>query len=104
MKNYKGTSELSDELAAFEQEVTASISAELQRIGRTVQMDELAHVPFNAEVQPYVDAIRLDAGKNPVLDTSFNDVAEKDLSAFISDSEIGHWDMIALFGMLQDIK
>jgi len=104
MANIKGTGELSDMLADFENEAMNSISAELQRIGRSVRMDEMAHIPFNEDIQSYVEAIRLDALKVPLLDTSFRDTNEKYLSAFIADSEIGHWDLIALLGMLQDIK
>jgi len=103
MENYKGTGELSDELAVFEQEAADSIAAELRRIGRAVNADELSHIPFLIEVQPYIEAIRLDGAGNPVFDTSFSDVDEKTLSAFISDGEIGAWDLIALLGMLQDI-
>jgi hypothetical protein len=103
MKTFKGTGELSDELAELENQVTASISAELRRVGRPVQMNELPHIPFNTEVQPYLEAIHLDEDENPVLDTSFSDVGEKTLSAFISDSEIGHWDLIAFLGMLQEV-
>jgi len=104
MTAIKGTGELSDLLTAFETAVTNSITTELRRIGRTVGMDELPHIPFNDEVQPYIEAIRLDRDGEPVLDTSFADTHAKYLSSFISDSEIGHWDLIALLGMLQDIK
>jgi len=90
MSAIKGTGELSDMLSDFETEVTASISAELHRIGRAVRMQEMAHIPFNEDVQPYIDVIRLDDTGSPVFDTSFSDTNEKRLSAFISDSEICH--------------
>ena len=104
MTEIKGTGELSDLLVEFESEAKDSIEAELQRIGRTVSMDELPYIPFNADVLPFVEAIRLDANGEPVLDTSFADTSEKRLSSFMSDGEIGHWDLIALLGMLQDIQ
>lgn len=104
METLKGIEELKDQLSAFEQDITESISAELERIGRPVKMDEFEYVPFNEDVQDYIDAIRLDEDKSPVLDTTFRDMEEKYLSAFISDSEIDHWNMIALLGLLKDIK
>jgi len=104
MTEIKGTGELSDLLVEFESKAKDSIEAELQRIGRIVNMAELPYIPFSPEVLPFVEAIRLDANGEPVLDTSFADTSEKRLSSFMSDSEIGHWDLIALIGMLQDIQ
>jgi hypothetical protein len=104
METIKGTEELREQLAAFEQDIAVSIASELGRIGRTVQIAELDYIPFNENVRDYVVAIRLDNDNSPVLDTSFNDVKEKYLSSFISDGEIDHWSMIAFLGMLQDIE
>jgi hypothetical protein len=104
METTKGIKELREQLSEFEQDITESISAELERIGHPVRMDEFEYVPFNEGVQDYVDAIRLDADKSPVLDTSFSDVEEKYLSSFISDGEIDHWNMIGLLRLLKDIE
>ncbi len=103
MKNIKGIEELKGQLAEFEQDITASIQQELMRIDRTVAMDEFAFIPFNEEVRDYIDAIRLE-NDEAVLDTSFADLDEKYLSAFISDNEIDHWNMIALLELLKGIK
>lgn len=103
MKNYKGTGELSDVLTEFEEDATHSIAAELQRIGRVVQAEELSHIPFNTDIQPYIEAVSLDADGNPVFDTAFSDVDQKTLPAVLSDGEMDSWDLIALLGMLQDI-
>lgn len=35
-----------------------------------------------------------------VIETSFEDIEEKDLSSFISDNEITHWQLIKLLEML----
>jgi hypothetical protein len=102
MKAIKGIEELKEQLAAFEQDITASIAEELKRVSRTVSMDEFRFVPFNNEVADYIDAIRLDENGEVILDTSFNDVLVKSLSAFISDNEIDHWDMIALLELLKN--
>lgn len=102
MRNIKGIEALKKQLAAFEQDITESIAAELSRIGRTVAMDEFEFIPFTEEVEDYIDTIRLD-GSTVMLDTSFADLHEKPLHGFISDTEIDHWNMIALLGLLQDI-
>jgi len=104
MGTIKGIEELREQLSEFEQDITESIGLELARIGRPVKMDEFSYVPFNDEVQDYIEAIRLDEDKSPVLDTSFSDVEEKYLSSFISDNEIDHWNMISLLGLLKDIE
>lgn len=103
MKNIKGIEQLRFDLIQFEQDITESISCELQRIGRTVKVDEFNFIPFREDVQGYIEAIRLDTDKSPVLDTRFNIVREKLLSGFISDNEIDHWDMVSLLGLLMDI-
>lgn len=90
-------------LIGFEVGITKSIADELKRIGRTVDMKELEFMPFIEEVKDYVDTLRLDKRHEPVFDTSFNDVKEKYLSGFMSDEEIGHWQMIHLLRMLKKI-
>jgi hypothetical protein len=104
MKNIKGIEELKGQLAEFEQDITASIQQELMRIDRTVAMDEFEFIPFNAEVCDYIDNIHLDSNSDVVLDTSFSDMDEKYLSAFIADNEIDHWNMIALLELLITIQ
>ncbi|WP_259071296.1 hypothetical protein HDF24_04475 [Mucilaginibacter sp. X4EP1] len=104
METTKGIEELREQLSEFEQDITESISAELERIGRPVKMDEFNYVPFNDEVQDYIEAIRLDEDKSPVLDTSFSDVEKKYFSSFISDNEIDHWNMIGLLEVLKQIN
>lgn len=90
-------------LSGFEVDITKSIAAELVRIGRAVEMKELEFIPFIEDVKDYVDTLRLDNRHEPVFDTSFNDVKEKYLSGFLSDEEIGHWQMIQLLRMLKKI-
>ncbi len=90
-------------LIGFEMYITKSIAAELERIGRAVEMKELEFIPFIEDVKDYVDTLRLDRHHEPVFDTSFNDVKKKYLSGFMSDEEIGHWQMIQLLRMLKNI-
>jgi hypothetical protein len=104
MENIKGIEELTKQLSGFEEDITVSIGAELGRIGRTVNMDELAYIPFNDDVRNYVEAIRLDGDNNPVLDTSFQDVHEKELLSCIADNEIDHWNLVGLLELLKDIE
>jgi len=90
-------------LIGFEVDITKSIASELERIGRAVDMKELEFIPFIEDVRDYVDRLRLDRHHEPVFDTSFNDIKEKYLSGFMSDEEIGHWQMIQLLRMLKKI-
>ncbi len=103
MKDIKGTEALREQLAVFEQEVQASIAHELTRIGREVKMNEFSFSPFDDEIKYYVDSISLNNG-SIICKTSFEDVSEKSLSSFISDNEIDHWRLIALFEMLKSIS
>jgi hypothetical protein len=65
---------------------------------------ELAFVPFNNEVETYINAIKLNSAGTIVIETSFEDVKEKDLSAFINDNEITHRQLIELLEMLMAIQ
>jgi hypothetical protein len=104
MENIKSIEELTAQLAKFEQDITDGIKAELIRIGRSVAMDEFEFIPFNEEVRDYIDTIHLDSNSDVVLDTSFSDMDEKYLSAFIADNEIDHWNMIGLLELLITIQ
>lgn len=104
MSEIKSAEALWDMLSAYEQEVTESITAELKRINRRVPMSELDFTPFTDDVKDYIEAIRLDEQGLPVLDTSFNNVSEKYLSACIADNEIDHWDMMGLLEQLQEVS
>ncbi|WP_199119911.1 hypothetical protein [Pedobacter sp. ASV28] len=99
----KGLAELEEQLANFENDVTESIAGQLGQVGRTVAMEELNFVSFREDIKDYILAIRLDEEQQPVLDTSFDDLEEKHLSSCISDNEIGHWDLIALLKLLQQV-
>jgi len=101
MNNIKSVEELSAQLSAFERDITESIEAELKRIGRKVSREEFYVIDFTEDVSPYIEAINLDENEKAVFKTSFNDIAEKDLSACISDNEIDHWNLIALLGQLK---
>ncbi|MBS1528405.1 MAG: hypothetical protein JST19_22350 [Bacteroidetes bacterium] len=103
MENIKGIEQLRNDLMELEEAAVAAIRAELIRIGRTVSTEGWPHVPFNNEVSAYVDTIRLDEYGRVVCDTSFADTKEKELEQFISDGEIGHWDLIALLEILKNI-
>ncbi len=103
MDNIKGIEELKEQLASFEQDITASIQQELKRISRTVTMDEFSFIPFHEDVCDYIHAIRMGDDGAVVLETSFRDINEKQLSGFISDHEISHRNMIALLELLKTI-
>lgn len=103
MKRIKGSNVLRRELRDFTAETKKSISAELLRIGRTVRMEEFEYIPFNGEVDIFIEAIRIDRKKKVIIDTSFDDVKQKPLSDFISDREISHDLLIDLLDMLKGI-
>lgn len=66
-------------------------------------MQELPYVPFNGEVDIYLEAIRLNHDSVIVLDTSFSDVKRKRLTQFISDREISHDLLVDLLDLLKGI-
>lgn len=100
----KGIEMLKAVLVDFESYIIDAVEDQLKRIGRKVSFEEFPFVPFSSEVRDYVDAISLDKENEIILDTSFSDMQEKSLSAFMSDNEIDHWDMIALVQLLQNIN
>jgi len=104
MERIKGTEVLKAALSAFREQTIYGICYELGRIYRPVRIDEFDEVPFGEEVRPYVKAIRLSEGRAAVLDTSFDDIKEKALTAFLADGEMDDDELITLLGFLQHIK
>lgn len=98
----KGVEALKEQLAQFERDILESITAELVRIGRTVETSEWRYIPFIESAQPYIDTIRLDENGIPTCDVSFSDIDEKDLSSFFFDGEIDSWNMISLLEFLKE--
>ncbi|WP_410220740.1 hypothetical protein [Pedobacter sp.] len=96
----KGINELREQLIGFENDVAEAIAAELKRLGRIVTAEEFTFNPFREDIQPYIDAIRLDNEKI-IVDTSFADTTTKYFCDLMSDNEIDHWGMIALLGLLR---
>lgn len=96
----KGIEELKEKLSQFEHDILEGISAELMRIGRTVETSEWKYIPFIESVQPYIDTIRLNDNGIPICDVSFSDINEKNLSSFFFDGEIDSWNMISLLEFL----
>jgi hypothetical protein len=103
MKRIKGINVLKVELSDFAEEILYSLRCELQRIGRTVNIQELKYNPFCDEVSSYLDAIRLDENAEIVLDTSFADTTEKFLQNSISDLEIDFFGLIDLLELLKRV-
>lgn len=103
MENVKGLEQLREQLLTFETDVLSAIKQELTRIKRAVKIEEFNSNPFRDDIQWYMDTIRLDEDKEPVMDTAFADVNEKTLEQSLCDSEIGHWDIISLLESLTHI-
>lgn len=91
------------ELVGIRERLVTGIARELERIGRPVRAEEFGFIPFRMDVQLYIEAVRLDSGR-VVVDTSFQDITEKELGDFVRDGEMTHWDLIALYGLLITIK
>jgi hypothetical protein len=101
MQRIKGVNVLKAGLLAFIKEMMYSLSCELQRIGRKVEIRELKYTPFAEEVCWYMEAIRLDDELEPVIDTSFADISEKSLRSCIFEQEI---DLFGLLDLLELLK
>jgi hypothetical protein len=99
----KGPEMLKAMLIDFENDIMDAVEKELKRIGRKVSFDEFKFIPFIDEVRPYVHSIFLDDEVCTTVSVSLDGQTEKDLSAFLSDNEIIHWDMIALVELLKAI-
>lgn len=101
MRSYKNEEAKSKPLfSGIEQDAQKLIVFQLLRLNRTVKINEMAFVPVIDEVLTYIEAIKLDGAGSIVIVTSFADVEEKHLSAFICDNEITHWQLIELLEML----
>jgi hypothetical protein len=99
----KGTEMLKAMLIDFENDIMEAVEDELKRIGRKVSFDEFKFIPFTDEVRPYVHSIFLDEEECATVEVTFDGETEKDLSAFFSDNEIIHWDIITLVEFLKVI-
>ena len=104
MRRIKGINVLRAELLNLADEIMYSLSCELQRISRTVAMTELKFNPFADDVEPYIDAIRLDENTEVILDTSFADASEKFLRSCIADLEIDFFGLLDLLELLKGVK
>jgi hypothetical protein len=103
MKRIKGINVLKAGLLDFAEEFIYSLTCELQRINRRVEITELKFNPFSGDVSIYMDAIRLDENADIVIDTSFADTTEKFLRGSISDLEIDFFGLIDLLELLKGI-
>jgi hypothetical protein len=104
MKRIKGINVLKAGLLDFVEEIVYSLTCELQRISRRVEITELEFNPFSGEVSTYIDAIRLDENAEIILDTSFADTTEKFLRSSISDLEIDFSGLIDLLQLLKGVE
>lgn len=68
---------LKEKLWKTETETISAIQNALTRIGRRVDIEELEHVPFDAELEQYIEGLRLDRQGQTWIDTSFEDIEEK---------------------------
>lgn len=101
MERIKGVNVLKAGLLDFMEEIIYSITCELQRIGRRVEIKELKFNPPPRKVRPHIKAISLDDGLEPFFDTSFAEVKRKSLRLCIADLDI---DGFTLLGMLEMLK
>ena len=104
MRRIKGINVLKAALLDLAEDIIYSLSCELQRISRTVVMNELKFNPFTDEVKPYIDAIQLDENEEIILNTSFADVQEKLLRNCIADLEIDFFGLLDLLELLKRVK
>ena len=104
MKRIKGINVLKAGLLDFAEEIIYSLTCELQRISRRVEITDLKFNPFNEEVSTYIDAMRLDENVEIILDTSFADTMEKFLRSSISDLEIDFFGLIDLLELLKGVE
>lgn len=103
MKRIKGINVLKAGLLDFAEEIMYSLTCELQRISRRVEITEFKFNPFIEEISTYVDAIRLDENAEIVIDTSFADTTEKFLRSSILDFEIDFFGLIDLLELLKGV-
>ncbi|TCC98504.1 hypothetical protein [Pedobacter hiemivivus] len=104
MRRIKGINVLKAGLLDFAKEIIYSLTCELQRISRRVEIAELKFNPFSGEVSIYMDAIRLDENVEIILDTSFADTTDKFLRSSISDLEIDFFGLIDLLELLKGVE
>ena len=95
---------LKEKLREIETEIISAIQNELIRIGRRVDSMDLEHVPFDAELEQYIEGLRLDMHGAIWVDTSFRDVTEKRLIDFLSDGEICLEFLLELLSLLEEIS
>lgn len=103
MKRIKGVELLKAELLSYQREVIISIGHELQRIGRKVQLTELAFIPFPAELRDEINAIGIDLNGEPSLETNLDEYIEIELIDYFAKRQIGHWDLVYLLELLKAV-
>lgn len=95
--------ELNQRFMILQDEIDKAIFKNLKRLNRTVTMGELGYIPFREDIQPYVDAIKINEENNVLFETCFSDVKEKRLEAFVMDYEMSVDDLLLLLNYLSDI-
>ncbi|RBQ06709.1 hypothetical protein [Pedobacter miscanthi] len=95
---------LKQKLQKVETAIIGAIQNELIRIGRRVDSKEFEHVPFDAELEQYIEGLRLDIHGAIWVDTSFDDIGEKPLIGFLSDGEICLEFLLDLLTQLEEIS
>ncbi|MGN8055081.1 hypothetical protein ACTJKN_02335 [Pedobacter sp. 22163] len=95
---------LREKLRETETEIISAIQKELGRIGRCVDSRELEHIPFDADLEGYIEGLRLDIRGTIWVDTSFEDIKEKRLIDFLSDGEICLELLLDLLTLLEEIS
>ncbi|QDW25130.1 hypothetical protein FFJ24_010030 [Pedobacter sp. KBS0701] len=103
MITIKASMLLKEKLRETETEIISAIQKELSRIGRRVDSKELEHVPFDAELEQYIEGLRLDMHGTIWVDTSFEDITEKRLIDFLSDGEVRLEFLLDLLILLEKI-
>lgn len=95
---------LKEKLRETETEIISAIQKELIRIGRRVDSRELEYVPFDAELEQYIEGLRMGGNGQIWVDTSFEDIGEKRLIDFLSDGEICLEFLLELLSLLEEIS
>ncbi|MES2454796.1 MAG: hypothetical protein V4594_04620 [Bacteroidota bacterium] len=104
MKRSKKVFQLKNEFLKLQNDLLHGISAELQRIGRPVYMDELKEFPFKIELRRHTDAFILDANGLPAITLEYHQATVRTLSDFTALGEIEQADLLVTLDCLSVLE
>jgi hypothetical protein len=103
MKRIKGVELLKQELLSYQTEVIISIGHELERIGRKVQLAEMAYIPLPADLQLEISAVGLNTNGEPSFETNLDEFIEIEVIDYFSKRQVNHWDLVYLLELLKSV-